>query len=149
MKVINLRKGKRKLAVLWFTFSIIIFIILFLQSLNGLFDSFEKESWNWFINNIIPSLSLIVSVFVLDALNLSDSEKVVERFYFRLSYVISFVYLLSMLFTLLYRPFTEYSPIEILEKSKFWLAPFQGLVTASLGFFFFKELKTKVTEDGS
>lgn len=142
MKTIQIRTCKKRLAILWFTLTGIIFSIFLIQFLNGVYETFEKQSWNWLVQNIFPTLSLIVSIFVIDTLRLGNHEREVEKFYFRIAFIISFFYLLSILFVLLYRPFTEFTPIGILEASSLWLAPCQGIVTASLGIFFFKKAES-------
>lgn len=142
MNTIALSKCKKRLGSLWLILGIILFLLFFIQSLNGVYAAKEKEAWNWIIQYTFPIVSLIIGVFALDALNDNKSDKVVELIYYRIAFWISLFYLLIILLTLLYRPFTDYEPFEILQVSNFYLTPLQGLVTASLGIFFFKSSHT-------
>ena len=87
---------------------------------------------------VIPTLSLMVAVLITDTLGKRPIEKMIDGFIFNLSLVLSIVYFIVVLLTLLMQPFTVKPAIELLKQSNLWLAPFQGLVTASLGVFFVK-----------
>lgn len=137
MKLMNLSKAKNALATLWGIFTIILVFIFSFQTLNGIYLDNEKQAWGWLIQGIFPSLSLMIGVFISDSLQHKKSGEQVKRFYFRIAFILSFCYLLLMLFIVLYRPFTVYAPIEILEISSIWIGPIQGIVTAAIGMFFF------------
>ena len=141
-KKITLFAGKKKLATLWMIFSSILFTILLVQSFGDNFGDDVDEAWGWLFQNILPSLSLIVSVLVIDSKNKTKSRKV-DLFYFRLSKYLSIAYLTTILITVLAEPFAtdiaDVSPLQFLKKSSLWLAPFQGIVTSALGIFFIKK----------
>ncbi len=131
-------KCKRNLAVLWFTGSGFIFFILLFQTFFQRYGKTVSEAWGWFLPTIMPTLSLIVGVLVMDASGKGTKIQTVDRFFFRLSFSLSFVYLLVVTLTILIQPFSKLSPLELMKQSNLWLGPLQGLVTASLGVFFIR-----------
>jgi hypothetical protein len=134
-------KSKRKLALLWFIGSGIIFMVLLLQSILGRYGNESSKAWSWFLPTILPTLSLIISVIVSDELKNSENSlsQNVDKFYFNLSYSLSFSYLFVVFSTILISPFASRSIFELMQDSNMWLGPFQGLVSASLGAIFIKK----------
>ena len=144
---ISVARCKRKLAFLWFTGSGILFLVVILQTMFGRFGKQSGEAWSWLLPTIIPALSLMLGVFVIDALGKGIERKTVDRFLFRLTYSLSAVYLVLIALTIFIRPFTSFSPIELMKQSNFWLGPLQGIVTASLGVFFVKKEDVSPNEE--
>ncbi len=138
---ISWEKSKRRLAVLWFTGAGLIFLVLFIQSITGRYGEDVSEAWAWFLPTIMPTLSLIIGVLVLDATGNGEKLQTVDRFFFRLSFSLSLIYLVAVSLTILLKPFSPSSAIELMKQSNLWLGPFQGLVSGSLGAFFFKGKK--------
>ncbi len=140
---VSLSNGKKRLAILWMSFVAFIFIIVLVQSFTDNFGSKLNEAWGWFFQNTLPSLSLIISVFVIDSQSSNSEDRQVDIFYFRLCKYISLAYLFTILITLLAEPvatsLSEKTTIQFLDNSSLWLAPFQGIVTSSLGIFFIKK----------
>ena len=138
-KQISWSKSKKCLALLWFSGSGIIFFVMLFQTFFGHFEKNAGEAWGWFLPTIMPSLSLIIGVFASDVIGDRIQIQHVDKFIFTLSYSLSFVYLFSVSLTLLIQPFTQLSPIALMKVSNFFLGPFQGLVAASLGIFFYNK----------
>lgn len=141
-----MRTSKQKLAMLWFIGSGSLLLLLAIQTLLGKYNSQEQEVWGWFLPNIMPTLSLIVSVFVVDAKRTNGPKETIDRFYFRFVYGLSLVYLMMLATTILIEPFTAYPPLELMTLSSIWLGAFQGLVAASVGIFFSKSEKEEQTK---
>ncbi len=133
---------KRKLAIMWLSVSAFLFIMLIIQTIFGKYGVKDSEAWAWLLQTIMPSLSLIMSVFVIDAISDNDDEKLVDSFFYRLSYTLSFTYLALVVFTILAQPFAftfgNMSALEMMKKSGLWLGPLQGLVGGALAMFFIK-----------
>ncbi|AZA89659.1 Uncharacterised protein [Chryseobacterium nakagawai] len=136
---ISFETAKRKLSIPWFTASSILFIIMFMQTIGGKFEDKNIEAWGWFTQNLLPTLSLIITVFVTD-LNTENSDKEVEKFYFNLAFGLSIFYLLVVLSVLLAQPLSSKGMIPWLQSSSIYLGPFQGLVAATVGMFFLKKV---------
>jgi hypothetical protein len=135
MKVL-LRKCKKQLAIIWFTGAGVVFLIVLFQTLFGHYGEKVDDAWGWLLPTVMPTLSLIVGVLVSDAVGKQKRNKVADRFFYRLSFILSLSYLFLVAFTILMQPFSSLHPLQFLKQSHLWLAPCQGLVTATLGAFF-------------
>jgi len=139
----SLTKCKKSLAKVWFLGAGIVFILIFLQTLFGKYSGQEEKAWSWFLPTVIPNLSLIIGILVADAKHvLSEDERKIDPFLFKLALSLSIVYFAVVLSTVLIQPFTDMLILELLERSNLWLAPLQGLAAASLGAFFIKTEKS-------
>lgn len=116
-------------------------MLLIVQSVFG-FYGFDKNSvrevWSWFLPNILPTLSLIIgSMF---AFGHTQSSEKISRMASRFCCFLSLGYLLTLGLTMFLIPLPHelgikvfVNRLEFLKSSSLWLAPFQGLVTATLG----------------
>ncbi len=140
---IPIANTKKQLTIIWFSGSGILFTLLLLQTIFGKYGTEAKDAWGLILPTFMPALSLIIGVLVSDATGSQDSEETatVDRFFFRLSCFLSIGYLLTVILTILLSPFAQLSLLELMKLSNLWLAPFQGLVTASLGAFFVSKEK--------
>lgn len=129
---------KQNLAKLWFIGSAIIFIILITQTIGDIYAD-KEEAWEWFLPIVMPTLSLMVGVFIADVTNESNTDKSVAPFMYKLTYILSLSYLLLVLVTICLHPLSSDTPIEYLKASDLWLNPLQWLTTALLGAFFIKQ----------
>jgi hypothetical protein len=136
--MVSLRTCKKRLAILWVVGGLIVFVLLVLQSIFGKYGDKLDEAWAWFLPTVVPTLSLIIGVLVLDATSSKTTDKRIEPLIFNLAFGISAVYLVMVALILLIQPFTEFSPLELMKRSNLWLGPLQGLVAAALGAFFIK-----------
>jgi hypothetical protein len=134
----DFHKGRRQLAVLWLIFILVIYVFLFIQTLNGKYGSSVNEIWAWGLQNTLPTASLIVGAFVVSAFEKEENTKLVNTFIFRLSYGVSLFYLILLLSILLFQPVSGRTLFELTKESGLYLAPIQGLATAAIGVFFVK-----------
>jgi hypothetical protein len=138
---INFPKAKRKIATLWFVFSSLLFLLIFLQSIAGKFESKNQEAWGWFLALVMPNLTLMISVFVNDINKAEADISEIDIFFYRLTTGLSFFYLSAISLILLLQPLTEKSIIQLMNESSIFLGPFQGLVSGSIGLFFVNKEK--------
>jgi hypothetical protein len=137
---IPMEECKIKLATTWFVGSGFVFLILVLQTIFGRFGDGEvSEAWGWLLPSIMPTLSLILSVLVMDAQGTGTNKRTVDRFLFRLSFGLSLAYLIIVASVILLRYFAPYKPLELMKLSNYWLGPLQGLVIVAVGVFFVKK----------
>jgi hypothetical protein len=130
---------KKWLTTTWFAGFMIMFLLLFVQSVFGNYKPHTKEAWEWFLPSVVPTFGLMLAAFGSSRPTEADSPETVDRHLFRLTLGLSGFYLAVLLLTILLLPFVSSVPAEkmaFLDTSNLWLAPFQGLVTASLGVFF-------------
>jgi hypothetical protein len=147
--MISTRTCKIRITTLWFIVGIALFLILVLQSILGKFGDNPEEAWVWFLPTIMPTLSLIIGVLVLDATTASGTDKQIERFIFQLTFSLSVFYLAMVGITLFIQPFTSISPLKLMKLSNLWLGPLQGMVAAALGVFFVKGERGEKNENKS
>jgi len=136
---IPMARCKRRLATVWFVLSGLIFLLLVVQTVMGRYGDGATDAWGWFLPNVMPTLSLIVAVLVLDQLDKgAKSPRTADRFLFRLAISLSAAYLLLILLSILIQPFAPLPPLQLMQQSNLWLGPLQGLVAGALGAFFIK-----------
>ncbi len=135
---ISFENAKRKLSRPWFVAGAILFTIMFFQTIGGKFEDKTVEAWGWFTQNLLPTLSLIIAVFVTD-LGTESKDREIEKFYFNLAFGISIFYLCIVTGVLLSGPFYSKGLVQWLQSSSIYLGPFQGLVAATIGIFFSKK----------
>ena len=147
--VVSWKKSRKRLATVWFIGSGLTFFIIFLMTLAGRDGGVMEKVWTWFLPTVVPTMSLIIGVLVMDSSGNPSKDKLVDSFVYRLSFGLSVAYLLSVALTVLYSPFSNVSLAALVDKSSLWLGPFQGLVTASLGAFFMQREKDSTPEQVS
>ena len=135
---IAMSAAKRRLSVVWFTGAALLSILMIGQTILGHYEDAE-DAWSWLLPGIVPTLSLIVGVLVVDALGKGAADRRVDRFMFRVALGLSLFYLLLVAAPVLMQPFAQLPPGELLKLSNLWLAPAQGLVSAALAAFFVKK----------
>lgn len=136
---INFSKAQKRIATLWFVFSLIIFTLFFLQTLLGKFEDKNQEAWGWLLPIILPNLTLMLSIFLSDIHNKKKNEandSKVDVFFYRLTIGISFFYLGTILCIIIIQPLTSKNIINLMSESLIFLGPLQALVSGSIGLFF-------------
>ena len=133
----SLYRYRKNLAILWFSSSAILFLLVLLRDYVNVYGAKGNEAWGWLMPSIIPTLSLIIGTFAKKG-DVPDGGG--DRFTYNLSFALSTVYLLAVAFTILVHPFlsVEMTPLELMKRANLWLGPFQGLVSGSLAAFFVK-----------
>ena len=127
---------KRWLAGIWFAGFGVIFFIVLIQSQLGHYRDAANQVWGWLLPTIMPTLSLIIGVLVLDASRHDKRRATTDRFLFLLTAWLSGAYLTAVLLVILLQPLTSAPPLQSMAQSNIWLGPFQGLVAAAMGAFF-------------
>jgi cytochrome bd-type quinol oxidase subunit 2 len=117
--------------------------MLFMQTVKGKYESNVTEAWGWYCQNILPTLSLIISVFIFDSTNGTAGSRSVEKFHFNIAFFLSLFYLLVIMCVIFAQPFAKTSAILWLQQSNIYLAPLQGIATGAIGIFFIKKSTDK------
>jgi hypothetical protein len=131
--------AQKKLATLWFVFVSLIFVIMFLQTFSGKYETKISEAWGWLFPTVFPTLSLIITVFVFEIRNPQKQALRVDRFYFRFVFYLSLFYLVLIMAILLLQPIYGDPIISVMKDSNIYLGPFQAIVTGAMGLFFIKK----------
>lgn len=135
---IPMNKCKKNISILWFSYSCILFFVILLQSLFGHYGDNVSEVWGWFLPTIMPTLSLILSVLLIDALEKDKKDKKIDKFIYRLALCLSIAYFISISLTIFIQPFITTNFFKLISQSNLFLGPLQGLVSGSIGAFFVK-----------
>lgn len=143
---LTLASARNRLAALWLITAAFLVLLMIAKSLFGAFDVDDTaagvtEAWAWFMPAVMPTLALIIGSLTLDV---GKSErKTSVLFPFRVAFWISMFYLGLLLLALVFIPASDAKgPMYALTTSNIWLGPIQGLVAASLGWFFMAKDKT-------
>ncbi len=129
---------KRRLATLWFSGAAVLFVVLLVQSIFGRYGSRTSDAWSWLLPTLMPTLSLVIGVLVMDSLGKGVMVKRADKFLFKLTSGMSVVYLVAVLLIFVLQPLSPVGPFELMGQSSLWLGPFQGLVAGAMGAFFVK-----------
>lgn len=135
---LSMAAAKRRLSVVWFTGAGLLFLVMIVQTIFGHYGEDAEDAWGWLLPGVLPTLSLIIGVLVMDALGKSVKARAVDAFMFWTAFGLSVFYLLMVALPILVQPFTESEPLAVLRQSNLWLGPMQGLVSAALAAFFVK-----------
>lgn len=135
---IRLETARRGLALVWLFLGLGILVLVVLQSLLGVYQDRVGDVWDWFLPTIMPTLSLVVA-FLASVATASFSGALVRKSFFYIAALLSALYLLLLVTSIVTLPFSAATldvKIESLRASNRWLGPFQGVVAAALGVFF-------------
>ena len=119
---------------------------MLVQSLTEVYYEKSDQAWGWLFQNILPTLTLMVTIFSYEAMKKENAPKekkeTTDVFFYRLTFYVSITYLFLLFLTLILQPFvlrnTDLTRIELLNQSNLWLGPLQGITTGLLGIFFVK-----------
>ncbi len=138
----TIQTAKKKLALIWFLIGGLLFIVMFLQTLFNYYDDKTKDAWSWFLPTVMPTLSLMIGVFITEESEGNIQDKPVSSFLYRLSFTLSIVYLVMVSLVILAKPLLPIQdPFEVMKISSLGLGPLQGLVVACIGVFFVRKPK--------
>lgn len=133
---IDLNRARNALAIVWFGGALLAVALVILQSILGRFEGYTQEFWGWFTPTIFPTLALIIGVIGGTALDDDNEQRTVKRFFFRGAMILSVVYFVVLLATMLLEPVAGTHDMEYFNVANYWLSPVQGLVVAALGALF-------------
>lgn len=132
-----MKRCRRTLALIWMVGAGVLFLILILQTMFGKYQQ-PQEAFNWLMPTLLPTLTLIVGVFVAERSEGAD-EAEADSFKYRLALWLSVAYLLIVSLTIFIEPFSDMEAEQLMKTSNLWLSPMQGLVAAVVGIFFIKK----------
>jgi hypothetical protein len=124
---ISMEKCKKKLILLWFIGAAFLFATIIAQTLGKYYGTKADEAWSWFLPTIMPTLSLILGVIILVAKGQSDKRESVDRFNFRIAFILSSVYLFAVALTIYITPFTSYRIFELMKISNYLVRAITGI----------------------
>ena len=143
MRTISITSGRRRLFALWTISCGLLFLLLITQSILNPDADQARAQWEWFLPSVMPTLSLIVGVFV----STERSSGNLDIMIYRVAFWGSVLYLMMVSIVPTSRPFQLQTPAEIMRMSHLWQGPFQGITAAAVGVFFAKSRVVKESVD--
>jgi hypothetical protein len=132
---VSVSRCQQRLFWLWAILGLIVGVVLFIQtSPTGAYRVNASEVWDWFLAAVTPTFFLILASVIAQARS-PEPESTVDRFYYRLAFGSSAVYLLLLL-VLLMTYAQSVSPVHELRSMAKVVTLLYGVVGASLGVFF-------------
>lgn len=135
--IIKFDKAKKNMAILWLIFAAMIFTIFIIMTFTK-FQNYDQTAWNWLLPSLLPTLSLIIGVLVTDSSSKTDLDVTVGRFYYIIAMGCSVFYLTLLLGLILLHSEMSIDIETMFKRSNIFLGPLQGLVSASIGIFYYK-----------
>ena len=77
--MISMSSSKKILGAIWVIGFLLPFLLLISMTVNNTLQD-TTAAWGWFLPTMLPTVSLIVAVFVSEALNPEPREKLVSGF---------------------------------------------------------------------
>lgn len=148
-----LEQVRWRLAWTWFTGAGLIFGLLIIQSLTGVYEQRVQAVWGWALPNFLPTLSLMIGVFAsMATVDEDESDRMkVRRPFAKLAMAVSLFHLAAVTATLLAHPYSatffprlpsgEPNMLAVFEISNLFLGPLQGFVAGVIGVLFFTKRK--------
>jgi len=144
---VSLNDARWALAKIWFIGGGAIFLFLIVQTLGTIYGDSYGEVWSWALPNVMPTLSLIMTVLGAAAITHGGENPIwVKRKYLTLAKTFSICYLALIFLSIVgayfaahFRPSSKFTEVDAIKMSGIWLAPIQALVVACIGALFFTE----------
>ena len=94
--MLTIKESRKRLAIIWLSGSGILFFLLIAQTIFKHYGERAGDAWSWFLPTIMPTLSLILGVLVLDSLDRSQVAGRADGFLYRLAAILSGLYLVTV-----------------------------------------------------
>lgn len=140
--MISLEKGKHIIGGLWFIGFLLLFILMTIQTVSGnIYADKAKDAWEWLTPHLLPTIGLIIGVFIADWQNPDAGKKVkIKKFLVLITFILSLIHL-TILFAVILIASNKQTTEETfiaLKTANLPLGVIQGLVALTLGIFFKK-----------
>ena len=133
---ILLLKCQRNLLLTWLYGSAPAVLIMSIRTIMGNFSGQEQEIWGWFVPMFLPTLTLMLGAYSAIALKESTHQITIDKVFFNISIVVSFIYLLILNIVVIIQPLLDAPVLETTQRSSLFLGLLQGLTTTCIGVFF-------------
>ena len=133
-----------RISKVWFICGPIIFIVFLILQISGRFGKDSADAWQWLISQVLPTLTLISSVFIILSKAKKDGGELTTPYFFRLAFYGSIFFFVCLFGVVLSIPLGEIidpekSSYEFLDSMTIPLSAVLSIVTALVGIFFAKE----------
>lgn len=140
--MVPITKGKYIIGSLWLVGFLVLFVLMTVQTVSGnIYGDKSKDAWEWITPHLLPTIGLIIGVFIADWQNPAALKKVkVSNFLIFLTCIFSFLHLVILLTVILIasNKQTVDDTLLSLKTANLPLGLIQGIVALTLGIFFKK-----------
>jgi hypothetical protein len=137
-ETLRLSHARDRLTRIWLIGTALPTILLVGASIFGKYGDQIREVWSWFIPLVVPTIGLMIGILGGAAFG-GRENRFVRRSFYEIALWLSIGYLLILTMTIVLEPFSPSPGMGLFGISTYWLAPFQGLVVAALGYLFTSE----------
>lgn len=130
---IEYTRARRVLFFLWSGFSLVIFGLIIVQTLNSRFGGEEQVVWSWAIGLLGPNIGLIVTFMIGES---QRGKDYIPTGRFVPILILNALYLLGISVLMYAEPFYKVSFFEAMNLASSWLAPISTVVTSSIALLF-------------
>ena len=139
--MLELIKCKRNITILWGVSALLLYSIVFFQTLTDKHAGHINDVWGWLLQCTLPTLSLMIGMINFETYNPTGAHNIpVNKFTYYIALILSGVYLILIFMIVLFQPISGKLLWELGKNSNIYLAPIQGLVSGVIGLFFSKQV---------
>lgn len=137
--------AQRNLTLTWTGFTILLTLVYFVQTVGNKYPGQNDEVWDWFSPFAFPTLTLMIGTWVAVNKSTDPEQPKVDKLLYRLAMgaiIVYFLFIFGVIFSAPLAFMSNDTPaFEHLKKFTKPLSAVQAIVTAVLGYFFFRENK--------
>lgn len=132
----TLKEAQQRLVTIWVAGFAPSYLLVATRTFTN-WESVAQDVWAWFSPTTVPTLLLVVGGYLAATKTAASQRRRVEPYVYRLTAGISVIYLLAVLVLLVVTLHAEpYAALVRFRTANLALGILQGLVTATLGYFF-------------
>jgi hypothetical protein len=128
-----------RLASVWLVGTAVLCILVLIQIAGGKYGDEDDKAWGWLLPNLLPMLSVIAGAIVYQV-KTQTAPMTVTRFAYRATWMLSLIYLVILLATVILVPLAEAArnlkPIDWLTRPHALITGLSTIVGGVLGAFF-------------
>lgn len=129
MKYISIKKSIKIITNIWIFFTLLILIIVYLRSINGFYGKYDNFLWNWIIQNISPSISILIGSRISIEINESKNDDYyINKSILNIYLVLSIIYLSFIIFMIIYEVYNIKDIFEIINSSNSIVSFLNGII---------------------
>lgn len=148
----TIARAQKELFIIWMVGAVLIFPWAIFRTL---YDGDHNDDMNsiidWLLSSIAPTFMVAVGGFLIQDNKVDEHE--IDEFRLKLSEIFSIVYLVLIAIILGFALVPTIPDYEVIKRTNKIVPPLQGVVAASMGLFFSKPTRKRVskrsTKDGS
>lgn len=134
---LKMKTAKAMFGGLWIIGGGVLIVLLTAQTFSGLYGDNLKDVFDWCVPHVLPTVTLMLAVFIYDAKNPSTekSDKEIGGLFFGVTMLFTGLYLMILIGAFLFAVYVD-NRIEFYKQTSIPLGIIQGIITPLTAFFF-------------